>query len=49
MKKFLKRLWLKVSPTWKKNESSPRGAKCPIQDKLKEKQAKTHTKQANKD
>ena len=29
--------------------SSPRGTKSPIQDKPKEKHAKTHTKQTNKD
>ena len=29
--------------------SSPRGTKSPIQDKPKEKQAKTHTNQTNKD
>ena len=30
-------------------EISPRGTKSPIQDKPKEKQAKTHTNQTNKD
>ena len=30
-------------------QSSPRGTKSPIQDKLKEKHAKTHTNQTNKD
>ena len=30
-------------------QSSPRGAKSPIQDKPKEKHAKTHTNQTNKD
>ena len=50
MRKFLKRLQLKISPTWKGNsQSSPRGTKSPIQDKPKEKQDKTHTNQTNKD
>ena len=31
------------------SQSSPRGSKSPIQDKPKEKHAKTHTNQANKD
>ena len=31
------------------SQSSPRGTKSPIQDKPKEKQAKTHTNQMNKD
>ena len=31
------------------SQSSPRGAKSPIQDKSKEKHAKTHTNQTNKD
>ena len=31
------------------SQSSPRGTKSPIQDKLKVKHAKTHTKQTNKD
>ena len=31
------------------SQSSPGGAKSPIQDKPKEKYAKTHTNQANKD
>ena len=30
-------------------QSSPRGTKSPIQDKPKEKHAKTHTNQTNKD
>ena len=38
VRKFLKRLWLKISPTWKRKQSSPRGTKSPIQDKPKEKQ-----------
>ena len=31
------------------SQSSPRGAKSPIQDKPKDKHAKTHTNQTNKD
>ena len=31
------------------SQSSPRGRKSPIQDKPKEKHAKTHTNQTNKD
>ena len=31
------------------SQSTPRGTKSPIQDKLKEKHAKTHTDQTNKD
>ena len=31
------------------SQSSPRGAKCPIQNKLNVKHAKTHTNQTNKD
>ena len=38
------------SPTWKGNSQlSPRGTKSPIQVKPKEKHAKTHTNQTNKD
>ena len=49
-RKFLKRLQLKISPTWKRNsQSSLRGTKSPIQDKPKQKHAKTHTNQTNKD
>ena len=48
MRKFLNRLQLKISPTWKRKQSSPRVTKIPIQDKPKEKQAKTHTNQTNK-
>ena len=33
----------------KESQSSPRGPKSPIQDKPKEKHAKTHTNQTNKD
>ena len=50
MRKFLKRLQLKISATWKGNsQSSPRGTKSPIQDKPKEKHVKTHINQSNKD
>ena len=36
MRKFLKRLSLKISPTWKRNSQlSPRGTKSPIQDNLR--------------
>ena len=31
------------------SQSSPRGSQSPIQDKRKEKHAKTHTNQSNKD
>ena len=48
MRKFLKRLQLKISPAWKRKQSSPRGTKSPIQDKPKEKHTKTHTNQANR-
>ena len=41
--------WKFPQPGKGNSQSSPRGTKRPIQDKLKEKQAKTHTKQANKD
>ena len=47
---FFKRLQLKISPTWKRNsQSSSRGTKRSIQDKSKDKHAKTHTNQTNKD
>ena len=39
---FLKRIWLKMSPSWK-SQSHPRGAKRPIQGKPKEKHVKTQT------
>ena len=45
MRKFLKRLQLKISPTWKSKYSSPRGRKGPLQDKPKKKNTKTHTNQ----
>ena len=40
---------MKFSQTWKGKQSSPRGTKSPIQDKPKEKHAKIHTTQTNKD
>ena len=40
---------MKFSQTWKGKQSSPRGTKSPIQDKPKEKHAKTHTTQTNQD
>ena len=46
----MKRLQLKISPTWKGNsQSSSRGTKSAIQDKPKGKHAKTHTNQTNKE
>jgi len=40
---------LKIFPKWKGNsQSSSRGAKSSIQDKLKEKPAKTHAKKRKK-
>ena len=48
MRKFLKRLSLKISPTWKRKQSI-KGTKSPIQDKPKEKHVKAHTNQTNKD
>ena len=49
MRRFLKRLQLKNSPTWKRKQSSPRGGTSPILDKPKEKHTKAHTNQTNKD
>ena len=49
MRKFLKRLQLKIPPTWKRKQSKVQEAQSPIQDKPKEKHAKTHTNQTNKD
>ena len=50
MRKFLKRLYLKISPQSKGNsQSNPRGRKSSIQDKPKENHTKTHTNQTNKD
>ena len=46
MRKFMKRLQLKISPTWKRKQSIK--SKSPIQDKPKEKH-KAHTNQTNKD
>jgi len=48
-RKFLKRLYLKISPTWKRKQSGPRGTMSSIEDKSKEKHAKTHMNQTNKD
>ena len=46
MRKFLKRLQLKISQHGKGNsQRNPRGTESPTQDKLKEKHAKTHTHQ----
>ena len=59
MRILLKRLSLKISPEWKRNQinqinqiQEAQGSKdilYPIQDKPKEKQAKTHTNQTNKE
>ena len=49
MRKILKRLQLKISPPWKRKQSTPRGTKSPTQNKPKEKHAATHINQANKD
>ena len=50
MRKFLKKLYLKIPQHGKRNSQlSPRVGKSPIQDKPKEKHAKTHTNQSNKD
>ena len=50
MRRFLKRLQLKISPTWKRKQSiKSKRHKTPIKDKPKEKHAKTHTNQTNKD
>ena len=50
MRKFTKRLWLKISPTGKRNnQPSPRDAKSRLQDKPKEKYTKRHTNETNKD
>ena len=49
MRKFLKRLQLKISPTWKRKQpNNPRVTKSPIWDKPKEKHTKTHINQTNK-
>ena len=48
--KILEEIIVETSPTWKRNsQSRARGTKSPIQDKPKEKHAKTHTNQSNKD
>ena len=50
MKKFLMRLELKISPTWKRNSLlSPRGTNNSIQDISMEKNDKTYSNQTNKD
>ena len=49
VRKDFKRLQLKISTTCKRKQSNPRGIKNPIEDKPKEKHAKTHTNQTNKD
>ena len=47
-KKIFEEIIVEKFPNWK-SQSSPRGTKSPIQDKPKEKHAKTHTHQTNKD
>ena len=49
--KILEEVIVENSPQHGKgnSQSSPRGTKSPIQDKPKEKHAKTHTNQSNKD
>ena len=48
--KIFEEIIVETSPTWKRNsQSRARGTKSPIQDKPKEKHAKTHTNQSNKD
>ena len=49
IRKICKRLQLKISPTWKRKQSSPRGTNSHIQDKPNEKYAKTDGDQTNKD
>ena len=49
MRKFLKRLQLKISPTWKRKQSKSKRHRVPYRIKPKEKHAKTHTNQTNKD
>ena len=53
MRKFLKRLQLKISPTWKRKQStSSKGTESPTQDKpilLKENHTRTNNNQTNKD
>ena len=49
MIKFLKRLQLEISPTWKKKQSiKSKRCKESDTDKPKEKYTKTHTNQTNK-
>ena len=48
--KIFEEIIVKIFPTWKRKQPiNPRGTKNPIQDKPKEKHAKTHTNQTNKD
>ena len=47
--KIFEEIRVEISPTWKRKQSNPRGTKSPIQDKFKEKHAKAHTNQTNKD
>ena len=50
MRKILKRLQLKISPTWKRKQPvKSKKRKSPIQDKPKENHTKTDTNQTNKD
>ena len=50
MRKFLKEIIVENFPNIEKgnSQSTQRGTKSPIQDKPKEKHAKTHTNQTNK-
>ena len=47
-KKNFKRLQLKTSLLWERKQSSPESEESPIQDKSKEKHAKTHINQTIK-
>ena len=49
--KIFEKIMVENFPNMEKeiSQSSPRGTKSPIQDKPKEKHAKTHTNQTNKD
>ena len=47
--KIFEEIIVETFPNMVKSQSSPRGTKSPIQDKPKEKHAKTHTNQTNKD
>ena len=48
-KKNFEEIIVENFPRKENSQSSPRGTKSPIQDKPKEKHAKTHTNQTNKD